>query len=64
MQCGGSRRPFGDVVSIDAMIPVLSAQCYVSQWSQIVSVDMAVWVAGRSDWECAGSCLECDEVRK
>lgn len=36
----------------------------ISQRSQVVSVDMAVWVAGRSEWECAGSCLECDEVRK
>lgn len=64
MERGGSRRSFGDLVSIDGMIPLLVSQCSVSLRSQVVSVDLVVWVAGRSEWECAGSCLECDEVRR
>ena len=42
----GSGWSFGDVVSIDAMIPLLSSHGSLSQWYRIVAFDIAVLIAG------------------
>jgi hypothetical protein len=54
----GSSNLFGDIVSIDAMIPLIYSHSTLSQWSQAIAVGTAVWVAGGSKEEYTSSVVQ------